>query len=165
MLRLILLRHGKSDWDDPRLDDFHRPLAPRGLRDVPEMGRRLARRGLVPGLILSSTAVRAISTARAVARELGYREDRIVEEAQLYHAAPGTMLSIIGRAPADVGTLMVVGHNPGMTELANMLADVRIDHMPTAGMLCVEFDAPGWAAIEPAEARFAWFDHPKKQAD
>lgn len=165
MLRLILLRHGKSDWDDPRLDDFHRPLAPRGLRDVPEMGRRLARRAQVPDLIISSSAVRAISTARAVARELDYREDRIVEEARLYHAAPGTMLSIIGGAPAAAGTLMVVGHNPGMTELANMLDKVRIDNMPTAGMLCVEFTAADWESIEPAAARFAWFDYPKKQPD
>ena len=164
-LRLILLRHGKSDWDDPRLDDFHRPLAPRGLRDVPEMGRRLARRAEIPELIVSSTAVRAISTARAVAREIGYREDRILEEARLYHAPAETMLSIIRNAPATVGTLMVVGHNPGMTELADMLADVRIDNMPTAGMLCAEFQADDWRGIEPARARFAWFDYPKKRAD
>lgn len=165
MLRLILLRHGKSDWDDPSLDDFHRPLAPRGLRDVPEMGRRLARRGQVPDLIISSSAVRAISTARALARELGYREDGIVEDAGLYHAPPGTMLAVIGRAPATASTLMVVGHNPGMTELANMLGDVRLDNMPTAGMLCVEFAAAGWRDIEPAAARFAWFDYPKKRPD
>lgn len=165
MLRLILLRHGKSDWHDHRLDDFNRPLAPRGLRDVPEMGRRLARRGQAPDLIISSTAVRAISTARGIARELGYYEDRIVEASDLYHAAPRTILSFIRAAPASTHTLMVVGHNPGMTELANMLAEVRIDNMPTCGMLCVEFEAAGWNAIEPATARFAWFDYPKRQPD
>lgn len=163
MLRLILLRHGKSDWHDHSLDDFDRPLSPRGLRDVPEMGRRLARRGQAPDLIISSTAVRAISTARAVARELGYREDRIVEATGLYHAAPRTILSFIREAPASAHTLMIVGHNPGMTELANMLDDVRIDNMPTCGMLCVESDAAGWSEMEPATARFAWFDYPKKQ--
>ena len=162
MLRLILLRHGKSDWDDHRLDDFERPLAPRGLRDVPEMGRRLAERGETPELIISSSAVRAISTARAVARELGYREDRIISAAELYHAAPNTILSLVRQAPA-VGTLMVVGHNPGMTDLANTLADFRIDNMPTAGMLCAEFEVTSWADVDPAQARCAWFDYPKKR--
>lgn len=162
MLRLILLRHGKSSWDDPQLDDFFRPLAPRGLRNVPEMGRRLAARGFPIKLIVSSPAVRARSTARGVARELGYREDGIVEEPSLYLASPDAILAVARRAPASADAQLVVGHNPGMTELANMLGDVRLDNMPTGGMLCVEFDAPSWADIQPAEARFAWFDYPKK---
>lgn len=164
MLRLILLRHGKSDWGDPMLDDFDRPLAPRGLRNVPEMGRRLARRGPVPDLIVSSNALRAISTARAVARELDYREDRIVEAPSLYLASPGEMLAVARRSGADVGALMLVGHNPGMTDLANMMDDVRIDNMPTAGMLCVEFDTAAWAGIEPSDGHALWFDYPKKRA-
>lgn len=163
MLRLILFRHGKSDWDDPRLDDFDRPLAPRGLRNVPEMGRRLARRGPVPELILTSTAVRALSTARAVARELGHREDRIVQVPELYLASPEVILGVVRQAPDSARNLMVVGHNPGLTAFANMLDDVRLDNMPTAGMLCAGFDATGWADIDPAQARFEWFDYPKKQ--
>ena len=162
MRRLILLRHGKSSWDDPQLDDFARPLAPRGLRNVPEMGRRLAARGLPVTLIVSSPAARAISTARGVARELDYRDDRIAEEPSLYLAGPDTILAIVRRAPAAAGTLMIVGHNPGLTEFANMLDDVRLDNMPTGGMLCAEFDAPSWADIQPAEAQFAWFDYPRK---
>ena len=165
MLRLILLRHGKSSWDDPALDDFDRPLAPRGLRNVPEMGRRLARRGQLPDLIISSTAVRALSTARAIAREIAYREDRIVEAPDLYLASPRHMLAILRDTPSPAGTILLVGHNPGLTELANMLDDVRLDNMPTAAMLCVEFDASGWAGIDPAKARFAWFDYPRKQPD
>ena len=161
MCRLILLRHGKSSWDDAMLDDFHRPLAPRGLRDVPEMGRRLARRGQLPDLIVSSTAVRALSTARAVARELGYRQADIVETPSLYHASPMEMLSIIRQTPAGIGTLMVVGHNPGMTELANLLGGVRLDNMPTAGMLCVESDRAEWSRFEPGQTRFGWLDYPK----
>jgi phosphohistidine phosphatase len=160
--RLILFRHGKSSWDDSQLDDFARPLAQRGLRNVPEMGRRLAARGLPVTLIVSSPAARAISTARAVARELDYREDQIAEEPSLYLAGPAAILAIVRQAPATAETLMIVGHNPGMTEFANMLDDVRLGNMPTGGMLCVEFDAPSWADIQPAEARFAWFDTPKK---
>jgi len=165
VLSLILMRHGKSAWDDPRIDDFRRPLASRGLRDVPEMGRRLSRRAVRPDLIVSSPAARAIGTARAVARELGYREDGILEVAKLYHASPSTMMACARRAPHTVGSLMIVGHNPGMTELANMFDGLRIDNMPTSGMLCVEFEADAWDQVEPGAARFAWFDYPKKQAD
>ena len=163
MLRLILLRHGKSSWDDPGLDDFHRPLAPRGLRNVPEMGRRLARRNQCPDRVVTSTATRALTTARAVARELGYREDLIVEAPELYLAGPDTILAVVRRAPASVRTLMVVGHNPGFTELANLLDDIRLDNMPTAGMLCTTFDGPDWAGLDPAHARFEWFDYPQRQ--
>lgn len=163
MLRLVLLRHGKSSWDDARLDDFERPLAPRGLRNVPEMGRRLARRGLVPDLVVSSPAVRALATARGVAREIGYREDRIREAPELYLASPDEILATVRATPAGVGALMVVGHNPGLTELANRLDDIRLDNMPTAAMLCVEFNTGAWADIRPAEAELCWFDYPKKQ--
>lgn len=163
MLRLILFRHGKSSWDGAGIDDFDRPLAPRGLKNVPEMGRRLARRGELPDLIISSTAVRALSTARALARETQYREDRILESPELYLAGTHEILEIICAAPAWARTLLIVGHNPGFTELANMLDGVRIDNMPTAGMLCAGFDAPDWTGIDPAEARFQWFDYPKKQ--
>jgi phosphohistidine phosphatase len=163
MLRLVLLRHGKSSWDDARLDDFERPLAPRGLRNVPEMGRRLAQRGLPIDLVISSTAVRALATARGVAREIGYREDRIQQAPELYLASPDEILGVIRAAPAGIGTVMVVGHNPGFTELANRLDDIRIDNMPTAAMLCVEFSATAWADIDPAEAQLCWFDYPRKQ--
>lgn len=164
MLRLVLLRHGKSAWDEPGLDDFDRALAPRGLRDVPEMGRRLARRAIVPDAIISSTAVRALGTARAVAREVGFPEERITRSESLYLASAREMLATARQAPPGARTLMLVGHNPGMTDLANQLDEVRIDNMPTSAMLCVEFDAQDWSGIQPAEARFAWFDYPKKQA-
>ncbi|MGQ3685539.1 MAG: SixA phosphatase family protein [Candidatus Loosdrechtia sp.] len=162
MLRLILLRHGKSSWDDPRLDDFDRPLAPRGIRNVPEMGRRLARRGYSPDLIVSSPAARAIATARAVARELGYREDRIVEVDELYLAGPDVILETIREAPAAARLQVLVGHNPGLTEFANQIDGVRLDNLPTAAMLCAEFDGAEWRDFDPERARFCWFDTPKK---
>jgi phosphohistidine phosphatase len=163
MLRLILLRHGKSSWDGARLEDFDRPLSPRGLHNVPEMGRRLARRGTLPELIVSSTEVRALSTARAIAREIDYPEDHIGEAPELYLASPREILAIVRQAPAATKCLMVVGHNPGLTELANQFDAVRIDNMPTAGMLCAESDVSGWTEFEPGKARFCWFDYPKKQ--
>lgn len=165
MLRLTLLRHAKSSWDDRGLADADRPLGPRGLRDAPEMGRRLAARHDLPDLIVSSPALRALATARAVAREIGYREDRIVPEPGLYLADAATVLAFLrglGDAPRHV---MLVGHNPGFTDFANRLDDLSIDNLPTAAMLCVDFTAGRWRDVEPAAAGFAWLDYPKKQAE
>ncbi len=163
MRRLTLLRHAKSSWEDPELDDFDRPLNPRGLRALPDMGRRLARRGDRPDLIVSSPALRAISTARGIAREIGYRDDRIVESPELYLASPAAILEVITRADDRHGHIMLVGHNPGFTDLANRFGDLRIDNMPTASMLCVDFPQDRWSEIGPGDAKFVYFDYPKKR--
>jgi phosphohistidine phosphatase len=162
-LHLILFRHGKSGWDEPALDDVLRPLAPRGLRDVPEMGRRLARRGPLPERIVTSTAVRALSSAQAVARELDYRADGIVEAPELYLASTRTLLEIVRGTPAPVRTLMLVGHNPGFTDFANQHGQIRLDNLPTAGMLCIGLEANKWSAVQPASGRLVWYDCPKRQ--
>lgn len=161
MLRLTLLRHAKSSWDDPGLEDFDRPLNARGLRAAPEMGRRLAARGDPPQLVVSSPALRAIATARAVRRELGDPGLRIVEEPRLYLASPETLLAVLRGLEDGPRHVMLVGHNPGLTDFANRLDDLSIDHLPTAAMLCVDFTAESWSAIEPATAGLVWFDSPR----
>jgi phosphohistidine phosphatase len=163
MRRLTLLRHAKSSWEDPELDDFDRPLNPRGLRNLPDMGRRLARRDDRPELIVASPALRAITTARGIAREIGYRDDRIVEAPDLYLAGPDRILSIVRQLDDARGHAMLVGHNPGFTDFANTLDDIRIDNMPTAAMLCVDFPQDRWVDVRPEEARFVYFDYPKKR--
>lgn len=165
MRRLTLLRHAKSSWDDPELEDFDRPLNPRGLRNLPDMGRRLARRDDRPGLVVASPALRALSTARGIAREIGYRDDRIVEVPALYMAGPDTILGVIRGLPDDCRHAMLVGHNPGFTDFANTLAGVRVDNLPTASMLCVDFPAESWADVAPGDARFVYFDYPRKRPD
>jgi phosphohistidine phosphatase len=163
MLRLTLLRHAKSSWDDHGLADSERPLAARGLRDAPEMGRRLAARNDPPGLIVSSPALRALATARAVAREIGHREDRIVPEPRLYLADAATILAVLRDLRDAPRHVMLVGHNPGFTDLANRLDDLSIDNLPTTAMLCVDFIAGRWAEVEPAAAGLVWLDYPKKR--
>lgn len=163
MRRLTLLRHAKSSWEDPELDDFDRPLNPRGLRALPDMGRRLARRGDRPDLIVSSPALRAISTARGIAREIGYRDDRILQTQDLYLASAAGILTVLKGVDDRHGHAMIVGHNPGFTDLANRLGEIRIDNMPTASMLCVDFPQDHWSDIEPGDAKFVYFDYPKKR--
>jgi phosphohistidine phosphatase len=161
MKRLTLLRHAKSSWDDSFLDDFERPLNPRGRRTAPEMGRRLTAADSVPDLIISSPARRAINTARMVAREMNYAEARLIEEPSLYHAGWGQILDVINSLETLAGHLMICGHNPGLTDLANMLCKARIDNMPTASVFCVDFDIDDWSQLESGTGQFVFFDMPK----
>ena len=161
MKRLTLMRHAKSSWENDSLDDFDRPLNARGLRTAPEMGRRLRALGDLPELILSSPAARAIQTARLVAAEISHPESRILEAAGLYHASPEKILEILQSLESVAHHIMVVGHNPGLTEFANMLGEIRIDNIPTAGMLCVDLPGEVWSEIDPDGGEAVYFDYPK----
>lgn len=137
--RICLLRHAKSSWDEPRLDDFERPLNNRGQRDAPAMGRLLREKGINPSLIISSDAVRARDTAEAVARELGYAGSAIHYSHSLYLAPPAVYLGLIEKYSTTGTELLLVGHNPGITELINRISDARIDNVPTCGFAAIDF--------------------------
>ena len=160
--RLYLLRHAKSSWDDPSIEDFKRPLNKRGQRDAPAMGRRFRERGYVPDRIVSSPAERAYDTARTVARELGYAVADIVTEDELYLAGSVTLLEYVHATPDALGSLMLVAHNPGMTDLANSLTDQRIDNLPTCGLYCADFSIQRWHELSPGSGTLVCFDYPKK---
>jgi phosphohistidine phosphatase len=159
--RITLLRHAKSDWNSPTRDDFDRPLNARGMNDAPRMGRQLHQRGLHPQLILSSSAVRAISTARIVATELGYSAESIQTDDDLYLATPKMLLQILCRTGATYTDVLLVGHNPGLTDLANRIGNVTIDNIPTCGALCIELAADKWEALTDGVGQLVWFDFPK----
>lgn len=163
MKRLILCRHAKSSWANPGQDDVDRPLNERGERNAPEMGRRLRERGELPALVVSSPARRALATARLIAAELGIaREDIVIEDA-LYEASVATWLTVIAALPAGADAVLMVGHNPTLTELANLLCrDVRLDNIPTCGVLRLDYDLRSWAAV-PRSQPVDWsFDYPKR---
>lgn len=162
--RLTLLRHAKSSWDDETLDDFERPLNARGQRDAPVMGRRLLARGARPTLILTSPAVRARKTAQIVARELGYPREFLQREPELYLAAPDTILDVVARQDDSFRDILVVGHNPGLTDLANRLMDGSLDNLPTCGVMVFRFDLPGWADLPGQPGELLWFDYPRRVA-
>lgn len=161
MKRLTLLRHAKSSWDDASLNDYDRPLNPRGRRDAPEMGRRLKAADQVPDMLISSPAVRAVSTARMAAREMGFPEQRIIEHGSLYHASAGELFSVLASLETLAVHLLVVGHNPGLTDFASSLSTVRIDNLPTASLFCVDLDIGDWNELAPGTGRFAYYDFPK----
>ncbi|WED79600.1 histidine phosphatase family protein [Aeromonas media] len=157
---LILMRHGKSSWEQA-LPDRVRPLAERGLRDAPLMGRRLAHAVGVPDLILSSPACRALSTARLVAHELGYPANGIVIDERLYGSDVGTLLVLMDELEDDLRCVMLVGHDPEFTDLAHCFSG-KITRMPTCAVACFTFDAPSWSAAVSQTPVTVVLDYPKK---
>ena len=162
MRRLTLLRHAKSSWDNPALNDFSRPLRKRGERDAPMMGALLRELGSRPSLIISSDAVRAITTARTVARAINYPLGFLQPDHRLYLASPGEIIETIWEEGEQYTDNMIVGHNPGLTELANLIGDMEIDNIPTCGVCTVDLKIDSWAELGRSKGVTAWFEYPKK---
>ncbi|MEO0574175.1 MAG: histidine phosphatase family protein [Pseudomonadota bacterium] len=161
---LTLLRHAKSDWNDPDLSDHDRPLNQRGERDAPEMGKRLRARGIRPSLLMTSTAHRASQTCKMVAGALGFPVEFIHRERELYLAGPQTILNTLARQDESFHHVLIVCHNPGISEFAQMLSDNLVTEMPTCGMLTIEAETPDWASILHVARRVVGYDFPKNNA-
>jgi phosphohistidine phosphatase len=143
-----MLRHAKSDWGNSSLDDHERPLNARGRRDAPAMGDRLRDEGIVPDVIITSDAVRAHTTALAVAEAVGYGADVVVEP-QLYHASPEAVRSVLRSAPDSATTVMIVGHNPGLEDLLHQMTGERQD-IPTAALAQLDLSIDTWDQLSVA---------------
>ena len=156
MIRLALVRHAKSDWGDPALDDHDRPLNERGGGDAPRMARRLAETGFRPDVILSSTALRARTTAAAFGSELGVA---VTLDPELYGAPARILLETA--AAAGAASVLVVAHDPGMSVLAARLSADRIEHMPTCAVATFAWDEDDWDVIDSVEPVEWSFDTPR----
>ncbi len=146
MKTLFLIRHAKSSWDDPALADKDRPLGPRGRRDAPKMGARLAKREVKPDLILSSPAARALCTAEIMAKKLDYHVRDIVVDERLYAAAADEVLSVIRTLDDKWRDVILFGHNPEFTELAHRLSR-KITRMPTCAIAEFTFAVKSWSDV------------------
>lgn len=162
MKRLILVRHGKSSWKDPELSDFDRPLNHRGKEDAPEMGRRLAEREWLPALITTSPAKRAVSTMKRIAKEIDFPGTGIVKDACVYQASSVKLLAIIREIDDIHGHVLLCGHNPGLTEVCNLVSDRVIDNIPTCGFVCIEFSVDSWSDVAAGSGIVVCFDFPKR---
>jgi phosphohistidine phosphatase len=145
MKTLLVLRHAKSSWKKISLADHDRPLNKRGKRDAPKMGRLLRELGLVPDLILTSTAKRARTTARVVAQASGY-EGEIHATRDMYHAWTESFLEILRGVEDDPTNVMVVAHNPGLEGLVEELTGVY-ERMPTAALAQIELPIDTWEEL------------------
>jgi phosphohistidine phosphatase len=161
---LYLVRHAKSDWACEGLSDIDRPLNERGYRDAPVMAVRIASLGHEPDRIVSSPAVRALTTALIFARQFEHDAARVVLEPRLYEASPAAFLSVVAAQPDDVHKLMVFAHNPTLTDVASDLSGVAIGDLPTTAVVCVRFQAPTWSEALRSHGALEFFEYPKKHA-
>lgn len=160
--QLLIIRHGKSDWAELGTSDFDRPLNHRGNKNAPEMAERMIRKELVPELIVSSPAKRAITTAGHFATTWAIPITSIQQEATVYEANVTALLKVINKLSNDVERVALVGHNPGLTDFINYLADAHIYNLPTAGVVVIDFLFDDWSLISQHKGSLFLFDCPKK---
>ena len=162
MKRLYLVRHAKSSWEDPSLDDIDRPLNNRGEKNAPEMGERLKKQGIMPDLLICSPARRAESTAKKIAKKIGYPKNDILINDDLYHGSDAMLINIVKTLDYTADSVMLFGHNPGFTYFANQLCHINISNIPTAGVVAIDFQIDTWSDVESGKGELVFFDYPKK---
>lgn len=163
MLSLTLIRHAKAEPARDGQEDWDRPLDARGVLDAPEMAQRLKAATAKPDKVLTSPAVRALTTANLIVRELGVSPSKVLQDDRLYLASPKAMLSVVHELGGTAKHLVVVGHNPGITEFADQLSAERsIDNMPTCAVYRLDFDIASWSELAWDSGVNAEFDYPKR---
>lgn len=161
MKTLYVVRHAKSSWENPLLDDFSRPLNERGKRDAPRMAKRLKEKRVVLDLILTSPARRTLATAKRMAEVLNFAESKIKTNPDLYHASDSTILEILKTVKDKHDTIMLVGHNPGLTDFVNTLMNLVIDNIPTCGIAACKLDIQSWKELDWKQGKLLFYDYPK----
>lgn len=161
---LLILRHAKSDWSAAYDGDHERPLKKRGVKAARRMGGFLAARALVPETVLTSSAVRARATADLVAEAGGFAVLPRIEP-ELYNAAPDVVVPMLRRLPAHSDPVLVVGHEPGCSELIALLGGVPEPAFPTAALACLELDIPAWDELAPGSGRLLWLVTPRELSE
>ncbi len=162
MKQLLLARHAKSDWDNLASSDFDRELNERGLRDAPAMGRWLGSRGVKPKIMLTSPARRALHTAELLAEGMSFSAAMIFHEPRIYEAHTGALQEIIEESDDSIDCLMLVGHNPAMTQLINILGGGPLDNLPTCSVAALDFAVTRWLDISSQAATSCAIWRPKE---
>ena len=163
MKTLYLLRHAKSSRDNPALKDFERPLADRGIRDVSKIASRLSKRGDKVDCVITSPALRAKTTAKMFADQIGFPADEVASNVELYFSGANMFLKEAMLLDEHCRSAMLVGHNPAITEFANRVCDGRINHIPTCGLVQLQFAVQRWEEIQDTLGELVYFDYPKKE--
>jgi phosphohistidine phosphatase len=163
MKTLYIARHAKSSWEDLSVSDHDRKLLPVGKKRTTRVAQWLKGQGILPDKIISSTAVRAYETARLLAKGMGFPEEKIEKTRQLYGAGPDEVFDLLFSLPDKVEKVMVVGHNPGFTDLVNLFLEPlkQIDNLPTSAVAAVTFDTNRWEKIPLASHRYGFLITPK----
>jgi phosphohistidine phosphatase len=160
---LILVRHAKSSWADESLPDHDRPLNARGERDAPRMARRLKKRGPIPQRIVSSSARRALDTARTFAEVLGMDAEEVDVRSEIYGAGVHEIVELIRGLGDGLQRVMLVGHNPRLSALAHHLSSAVRAELPTCAVITLEMEGRGWEDAGEGTFRLLDLDFPKKK--
>ncbi|MGE0561921.1 MAG: histidine phosphatase family protein [Flavobacteriales bacterium] len=161
MKSIHLIRHAKSSWDNLATSDFYRDLNERGLRDAPMMAEKLKQSGCDPEYILCSPAKRTTKTAEIVAKKLNFSQNCINFEQRIYEATLKTILDVLNEIPNHFNQVVLIGHNPAITQLSNYLTNDYIDNIPTCGIVKIEMDIDDWQHIVEGIGRKLFFIYPK----
>jgi len=162
MKKIYLIRHAKSSWKNEILDDFERPLNGRGKRDVVFMGKRLKMFDVMPDLIYTSPAKRALKTAKELAKELECDKKRIISADTLYEGSYESYLDLIHSADDKHASIFIIAHNPTITEVGERLSGAILSNIPTCAIVCISFDVQSFKEITEESGHILFFDYPKK---
>jgi len=157
---IYLVRHAKSYWGDQSLSDFDRPLNKRGKSDASFMGSILNEKKVMPEIMISSPAKRTKKTAIAIAEMISYPEKEILFNDELYEASSGIILKLLKKIVDEYDSVMLFGHNPGLTLLNNHISGTYVDNIPTCGIVALEFDRK-WSGLDKDVCKQLFFDYPK----
>lgn len=160
MRELILIRHAKSDWSNPLLDDFERPLNKRGSKNAPFMAKILKKEIQKPDLIISSPSFRTKLTLEYFLKVFEYKGEVIFEKS-IYEAPFENLLKVIKNIDDKYKTIFLIGHNPGLNDLANFLLGSFEDNIATSGVLKIDFDTNSWKNISKDNSKLIFFKYPK----
>ena len=161
MKTITFIRHAKSDWGNPGLADYERPLNHRGEKDAPEMGRRLSETDYKPQLIYLSTAERTRQTVKLLAKKAKWKDVDAVEKDWLYLASTEEYIKYIEKLHDELDHVCFCGHNPTITSVINYFTGGHIDNVPTCGIGVIEFKVDQWKTISKDSGRLVHYDYPK----
>ena len=161
MKQVYIVRHAKSSWDNFELSDHDRPLMPAGIRKTEKIITFLNSKKVAPELIISSSAVRAYETAKLIAEGIGYNADKIIKSKAIYHAGEDEIYDELFSVDNHINSVMIVGHNPTLTNFVNNFVRTEIDNLPTTGVLSVEFKTNSWALITKAKFKVKFVIYPR----
>lgn len=154
MKKVYIVRHAKSSWREIELEDIDRPLKQKGVEAAYDLGFKLKQKNELPDAILSSPATRAIHTAIILARVLQFSMHQIEINGQLYESGIDSLTDCIKKTGNQLSSVMLVGHDPGLTSLVNHMARLNLEKINTAGAICLQFDCAAWEEISPENCTY-----------
>ncbi|HRT67792.1 MAG TPA: histidine phosphatase family protein [Bacteroidota bacterium] len=162
MKTLTLIRHSKSSWEDEDTNDFNRRLTKRGERDAKFMSELLAKQIQKPDLLLTSPTLRAQRTAEYFADAFDIDDDNIINDQGIYDRGAKYIIQFLKNLNNDISSVVLIGHNPDITTLANYFTGEYFDNIPTTGIVAIEFDISTWNEIEDKPGKLLFYEIPKK---